>query len=80
MVSTITPADMKATMELSAMGTWQDPKGAANDLRADNIVMEIEYSETEGEEIDDGIVTALSLINNLEINEEILYGRTENIE
>ena len=28
----------------------------------------------------DGVVTALKLINNLEINEEILYGRMENIE
>lgn len=71
---------MKATTELSAMGTWQDPKGAANDLRADNVLLQIEYGEIEGELIGDGIVTALGLINNLEINEEILYGRMENIE
>lgn len=71
---------MKATTELSAMGTWQDPKGAASDLRADNVVLEIEYGEIEGERIGDGVVTALKLINNLEINEEILYGRMENIE
>jgi hypothetical protein len=71
---------MKATTELSALGTWQDPKGAANDLQADNVVLEIEYGEIEGELIGDGIVLALSLINHLEINEEILYGRMENIE
>jgi hypothetical protein len=71
---------MKATTELSAAGTWQDPRGAANDMRADNVVLEIEYGEIEGERIGDGIVTALKLINNLEINEEILYGRMENIE
>ena len=71
---------MKATTELSAAGTWQDPQGAANDLRADNIIMEIEYGEIEGEVIGHGVVLALSLINNLEINEEILYGRMENIE
>ena len=71
---------MKATTELSAQGTWQDPKGVANDLRADNVVLEIEYGELEGERIGDGVVTALKLINNLEINEEILYGRMENIE
>ncbi len=71
---------MKATTELSAMGTWQDPKGAANDLRADNILLQIEYGEIEGELIGDGVVIALGLINNLEINEEILYGRMENIE
>ncbi len=71
---------MKATTELSAMGTWQDPMGAASDARADNVVLEIEYGEIEGEHIGDGVVAALSLINNLEINEEILYGRMENIE
>ncbi len=71
---------MKATTELSALGTWQDPRGAANDMRADNVVLEIEYGEIEGERIGDGVVTALRLINYLEINEEILYGRMENIE
>lgn len=71
---------MKATTELSAAGTWQDPKGAANDLRADNVILEIEFGEVTGEIIGDGIVLALSLINSLEINEEILYGRMENIE
>ena len=71
---------MKATTELSAQGTWQDPKGAANDMRADNVVLEIEYGEIEGERIGDGVVTALRLINNLEINEAILYGRMETIE
>jgi hypothetical protein len=71
---------MKATTELSAQGTWQDPKGAANDMRADNVVLEIEYGELEGERIGNGVITALRLINNLEINEEILYGRMENIE
>jgi len=71
---------MKATTELSAQGTWQDPKGVANDMRADNVVLEIEYGELEGQRIGDGVVTALRLINNLEINEEILYGRMEKIE
>jgi hypothetical protein len=71
---------MKATTEFSAAGTWQDPKGAANDMRADNVILEVEYGEIEGEVIGDGVILALSLINNLEINEEILYGRMENIE
>jgi len=71
---------MKATTELSAMGTWQDPKGAANDMRADNVVLEIEYGEIEGEQIGHGVITALSLINHLEINEETLYGRMEHIQ
>ena len=70
---------MKATTELRAQGTWQDPKGAANDERADTVVLEIEYGELEGERIGDGVGTALKLINNLEINEENLYGRMEAI-
>jgi hypothetical protein len=49
-------------------------------MRADNVVLEIEYGEIEGERLGHGIITALRLINNLEINEEILYGRMENIE
>jgi hypothetical protein len=71
---------MKATTELSAQGTWQDPKGAANDTRADNVVLEIEYGEIESEKIGEGVITALRLINHLEINEEVLYGRIENIQ
>jgi len=71
---------MKATTELSAVGTWQDPRGAANDMQADNVVLEVEYGEIDGELIGDGIVLALGLINNLEVNEETLYGRMENIE
>lgn len=71
---------MKASTELRAMGTWQDPERPVNDMRADNVVLEIEYGEIEGEGIGDGIVTALKLINHLEINEEILYGRMERIQ
>ena len=71
---------MKATTELSALGTWQDPNGMTSDARADNSIMEIEYGETRSEMVGKGIVSALRLINNLEINEEILYGRMGNIE
>ncbi len=71
---------MKASTELRATGTWQDPNDTERDLRADNMVLEIEYGEIEGEKLREAIVTALRLINNLEINEEILYGRIENVE
>lgn len=71
---------MKATTEMSALGTWQDPRGAANDMQADNVVLQVEYGETDGELVGNGVVLALGLINNLEINEEILYGRMENVE
>src|SRR5512136_280022 len=62
---------MKATTELSAFGTWQDPESVSNDSRADNIMLEVEYGEIEGELIGNGVVRTLSLINNLEVNEQI---------
>ena len=71
---------MKATTELSAFGTWQDPGSVSNDVRADNIMLDVEYGEIEDELIGDGIVRTLSLINNLEVNEQILYARMINIE
>ena len=71
---------MKATTELSALGTWQDPERVSNDQRADNVLLEVEYGETDGELVGDGIVRALSLINSLEINEQILYARMINVE
>lgn len=71
---------MKATTELSALGTWQDPERAADDQQADNVLLEVEYGEIEGELVGHGIVRALSLINNLEINEQVLYARMINVE
>ncbi len=71
---------MKATTELNALGTWQDPERASSDQRADNVLVEVEYGEIEGELIGDGIVRTLSLINSLEINELILYARMINVE
>ena len=71
---------MKATTELSALGTWQDPELVSNDQRADNVLLEVEFGEVEGELVGDGIIRSLSLINNLEINEQILYARMINVE
>jgi hypothetical protein len=71
---------MKATTELSAEGTWQDPDSVSHDQRADNVILEVEFGETGGELVGHGIVRALALINYLEINEQILYARMHNIE
>lgn len=71
---------MKASTELSAQGSWQDPEMVSNDHREDNVLLQIEYGEIVGEKIGNGIVLTLSLINNLEVNEQILYARMENIE
>ena len=71
---------MRASTELAAAGTWQDPDSVSNDERADNVLLEIQFGETAGELVGHGIVTALSLINNLEINEQVLYARMINVE
>jgi hypothetical protein len=71
---------MKATTEFSALGTWQDPKKVSNDSRAENVILEVEYGEVAGEWIGKGIVAALRLVNNLEVNEQILYARMVNVE
>jgi len=71
---------MQASTELSAAGTWQDPTSVSNDEHADNVLLEVQYGEVDGELVGDGIVAALSLINSLEINEQVVYARMINIE
>ena len=71
---------MRASTELAAAGTWQDPDSVSNDERADNILLEVQFGETSGEIVGNAIVAALSVINNLEINEQVLYARMINIE
>lgn len=69
-----------AATELSGAGMWRDPDGVSNDIRADNVIVEVEFGEVAGELVGHGIVRALSLINNLEVNEQILYARMVNVE
>jgi hypothetical protein len=71
---------MRASTELAAAGTWQDPDSVSNDERADNVLLEVQYGEVEGELVGHGIVLALTLINNLEVNEQVLYARMINVE
>jgi hypothetical protein len=59
---------------------WRDPTGVSNDVRADNVIVEVEFGEVAGELIGAGVIRCLSLINNLEVNEQILYARMINIE
>lgn len=69
-----------AATELSGAGMWRDPSGVSNDVRADNVIVEVEFGEVTGELVGHGIVRCLSLINNLEVNEQILYARMINVE
>lgn len=66
---------MRASTELAAAGTWQDPDSVSNDERADNVLIEVQYGEVGGELVGRGIVLALTLINNLEVNEQVLDAR-----
>ncbi len=69
-----------AATELSGAGMWRDPDGVSNDVKADNVIVEVEFGEVAGELVGHGIVRCLSLINNLEINEQVLYARMINVE
>ena len=71
---------MKATTEIDSLGFWQDPDNVSNDDRVENILFQVEYGEVATELLGHGIITTLNLINNLEVNEEILYARMINVE
>jgi hypothetical protein len=71
---------MRASTELAAAGTWQDPDSVSNDERADNVLLEVQFGETADELVGRGIIAALSLINTLEVNEQVLYARMINVE
>jgi hypothetical protein len=71
---------MRASTEVVAAGTWQDPDNVSSDERAENVLLDVQFGEVEGELIGRGIVRALSLINNLEVNEQVLYARMINVE
>lgn len=71
---------MRASTELAAAGTWQDPESVSNDERADNVVLEVQFGEIAEELVGRGIIIALGLINNLEVNEQVLYARMINVE
>ncbi|MEE1940015.1 hypothetical protein V1L54_11505 [Streptomyces sp. TRM 70361] len=71
---------LRAATEIGAQGTWRDPRGAAHDDRAPNTVFQVEYGEVAEELVGNGITACLRLINDLEVNEQVLYGRMENVE
>ncbi|MET8013693.1 hypothetical protein ABZU86_25660 [Streptomyces sp. NPDC005271] len=71
---------LRAATGIGAEGTWRDPQGAADDERAPNTLLQVEYGEIAEELVGNGIGACLRLINNLEINEQVLYARMENLE
>ena len=71
---------MRASTELVAAGTWQDPDNVSSDERAANVLLEVQFGDMASELVGRGVVVALSLINNLEVNEQVLYARMVNVE
>ncbi|WP_028964681.1 hypothetical protein [Streptomyces thermolilacinus] len=71
---------LRAATEIGAVGTWRDPSGGAHDERAPNLLLQVEYGEVADELVGNGLAAALRLINHLEVNEQVLYGRMENVE
>jgi hypothetical protein len=71
---------LRASTEVAAVGTWHDPQDVSNDERADNVVLEVQFGEVESELVGTGVLAALRLINELEINEQVLYVRMVNVE
>jgi hypothetical protein len=71
---------LRASTEISAVGTWRDPEDVSNDEQAENVVLELQFGEVESEAVGTGVLAALRLINELEINEQVLYVRMVNVE
>ncbi|MEU2185287.1 hypothetical protein ABZ579_31485, partial [Streptomyces thermolilacinus] len=71
---------LRAATEIGAVGTWRDPSGTARDERPPNLLLQVGYGEVAGELVGEGLAAALRLINHLEVNEQVLYGRMENVE
>lgn len=78
-LAAVTPL-LRAVTEIGGHGTWRDPAQAADDDRAANVLLQVEYGETADELVGHAIAASLRLINNLEVNEQVLYARMENVE
>lgn len=71
---------MAAVSELTARGSWRDPRGHANDEQVANVVLAVEYGEVASEAVGRGIAACLCVINDLEVNEVVLYSHTVDVE
>ncbi len=71
---------MLAVTETRVSGTWLDPDGVSDDVGATNKILQVEYGDSPDGVVSDGLVAVLGAINNLEVNEEILYARIERLE
>ncbi|MEM1180173.1 MAG: hypothetical protein AAGM22_17660 [Acidobacteriota bacterium] len=71
---------MLAVTETPAAGTWLDPEGVSDDVGARNTLLQVEFGDSADGLISDGLIAVIRRINALEVNEEILYARIEQLE
>ncbi|NEQ81388.1 MAG: hypothetical protein F6K26_14395 [Moorea sp. SIO2I5] len=71
---------MVAVTQIGGEGTWKDPNNVSHDDREKNIILQTEYGEVESELISEGLLATVKIINNLEINEQVLYFRMIDVE
>jgi hypothetical protein len=71
---------LTAATGIGAEGTWRDPAGSAHDERAPNTLFRSEYGGVAEELVGNGIAACLRLIKHLEVNEQVLYARMDNVE
>ncbi|NEO42864.1 MAG: hypothetical protein F6K55_01335, partial [Moorea sp. SIO4A3] len=71
---------MVAVTQIGGEGTWKDPNNVSHDDREKNIILQTEYGEVKSELISEGLLATVKMINNLEINEQVLYFRMIDVE
>ena len=69
-----------AVTEFQVSGTWLDPDGVSDDIGAPNTILQVEFGDSADELISEALLVVLGMLNNLEVNEQILYGRIEEVE
>jgi hypothetical protein len=71
---------LRTVTEIASLGSWKDPQNEQSDDHATNSILEVQYGEVASERVGDGIIAALRIINELEVNEKILYAHMRNVE
>ena len=71
---------MLAVTKLEAQGTWLDPEGVSDDVGAPNTVLQVEFGDSADEAISKALLVVIAKLNDLEVNEQILYARIEDLE
>lgn len=71
---------LQAATEVGALGTWRDPDSVSDDADAPNMLLQVEYGELASEAVGDTIMVCIHIINLLQVNEQLLYARSSNVE